>query len=122
MCTARILRSKRFLKAKCNRQHLHKSFPSRRPSAVREKTPEIDPLGSLVVGLVFPHLERLAFGTGHRQTRNRHCLASRWLSPVLDLEGATGPTRTTSHSPRGPRSDPQDVPRESRLGCTPHPR
>jgi len=50
------------------------------------------------VGLIFPHLERLALGTGHRQTRNRHCLASRRFSPVLDLEGATGPTRTTSHS------------------------
>jgi hypothetical protein len=26
------------------------------------------------VGLVFPHLERLALGTGHRQTRNRFVL------------------------------------------------
>jgi len=72
--------------------------PNRRPSAVREKTPGIVPVGSLVVGLIFPHLERLALGTGHRQTRNRHCVASRRFSPVLDLEGATGPTRTTSHS------------------------
>jgi len=45
-----------------------------------------------------------------------------WHSPVLDLEGAARPIRTTCHFPRGPRSDPQDVPRESRLGCTPHSR
>jgi len=38
------------------------------------------------------------------------------------LEGAARPTRTTVIFPRGPRSDPQDVPGQSRLGCTPHPR
>jgi len=48
--------------------------------------------------------------------------ASCRLSPVLDLEGAARPTRTTGHFPRGSRSDPQDVPGESQLGCTPHPR
>jgi hypothetical protein len=42
--------------------------------------------------------------------------------PVLDLEGAPRPTRTTRHFAPGPRSDPQDVPGESRLGCTPYPR
>jgi putative transposase len=57
-----------------------------------------------------------------RQARNSHCLASCRLLPVLDLEGAARPTRTTAHFPRGPRSDPQDVPGESQLGCTPHPR
>jgi hypothetical protein len=38
------------------------------------------------------------------------------LSAVLDLEGAARPTRTTLHFARGPRSDLQDVPGESRLG------
>ena len=56
------------------------------------------------MGLVFPHLEPLAFSVGHRQNRNRPCLASRRLSSVLDPEGATGPTWTTPHFPRGPRS------------------
>jgi hypothetical protein len=40
----------------------------------------------------------------------------------LDLEGAARPNRTTAHFARGPRSDPQDVPGDSRLVCTPHPR
>ncbi len=30
-------------------------------------------------------------------------------SPVLDLEGALRPTRTTRHFARGPSADPQDV-------------
>jgi hypothetical protein len=62
-------------------------------------------------------MERLALGAGHRSTRDRPCLASCWLSPVLDLEGAARPTRTTGHFSRGSRSDPQDVPGESELGA-----
>jgi putative transposase len=58
----------------------------------------------------------------HRQARNGPCLASCRLSLVLDLEGAARPTGTTCHFARGPRSDPQDVPGEPHLGCTPHPR
>jgi transposase InsO family protein len=64
----------------------------------------------------------LAFGPGHRQARNGRGLASCWLSPVLDLEGAARPNRTAGDCPRGSRPDPPDVPEESRLGCTPHPR
>ena len=56
------------------------------------------------------NLERLAPGAGHRQTRNRDCLELRRLSPVLDLEGATRPTRTTSHSPQV--RDPESCPTE----------
>ena len=41
------------------------------------------------------------------------------FSAVLDLEGAARPTQTTYHCARGPRSDPQDVPGEPHLGCTP---
>ena len=37
-------------------------------------------------------------------------------------KGALRKTRTTRHFKRSPRSDSQDVPGESRLGCTPHPR
>src|SRR6266576_6113224 len=49
-------------------------------------------------------------------------LASCRLSFVLDLEGALRKTRTTRHFKRSPRSDSQDVPGESRLGCTTDPR
>src|SRR5256885_2103694 len=49
-------------------------------------------------------------------------LASCRLSFVLDLEGALRKTWTTRHFKRSPRSDSQDVPGESRLGCTAHPR
>ena len=40
------------------------------------------------------------------------------FSPVLDLERAVRPTRTSSHFARGPRSDPQDVPGEFHLVAT----
>ena len=73
--------------------------PNRHPSAVPEKTSEIDPVGPLVMGVGLTHLERLALGVGHRSTRNRSCLASCRLSPLLDREGATGSTWTTSHFP-----------------------
>src|SRR5271167_977507 len=78
--------------------------------------------GPPVLGLSVPPLARLALGAGHRQARDGRGLASCRLSPVLDLEGAPRPTGTAGHFPRGPRSDPQDVPGESRLGCTSHPR
>src|ERR1700693_1245096 len=87
--------------------------PNRRASEAREKTPKIDTQGPPVMGLAVSHLARLAFRIGHRQARNRPGMASCRLSPLLDLEGTAWPTRTTSHFPRGPRSDPQDVPRES---------
>ena len=69
-----------------------------------------------------PHLARLALGAGDRQARDSRGLASCRLSPVLDLEGAPRPTGTAAHFPRGPTSDPQDVPRESFVGCASHPR
>ena len=56
--------------------------------AVREKTPEIDPSGPPNVGLAVAPLAGLAFGSGHRQARNRRGRASCRLSLVLDLEGA----------------------------------
>jgi hypothetical protein len=61
------------------------------------------------VGLAVPDLERLALGAGHRQARNGDCLASRRLSPVLDLEGATRQTGTTHRFSRDSKSNPQDV-------------
>jgi hypothetical protein len=84
--------------------------------------PEIDFGGPTVVDLPVSPLAQLALGTGHRQARNSHCLASRRLSPVLDLEGAARPTRTTRPFARGPRSNPQDVPGASQLGCSAEPR
>src|SRR5467141_417446 len=96
--------------------------PSGRTSEVRKKTPEIDLRGPLVVDLSVPPLARLALGAGHRQARNGHCLTSCRLSAVLDLEGAARPTRATRHFARNPRTDLQDVPRKSRLGCSTYPR
>jgi len=49
-------------------------------------------------------------------------LASQGLSSFLSLEGTARPTGTTCHFPWGARSDQQDVPRESFLGCTTDPR
>jgi len=96
--------------------------PNRRASEVRKKTPEMDLSGPPVVDLSVPVLARLALGAGHYEARNGSSLASCRLSPVLELEGAARPTRPTAHFERGPRFDPQDVPGESMLGCTPHPR
>ena len=49
-------------------------------------------------------------------------LASCRLSPVLDLEGASRTTGTAAYFLRSPRPDPQDVPRESLVGCAAHSR
>jgi len=55
--------------------------PNRRTAAVHSKTPETDSDGSLLVGLVVPHLKRLVWGASHRETRNGDGLASRRFSP-----------------------------------------
>src|SRR2546429_227644 len=73
--------------------------PQRRASAVCQKTPEIDFRGPPVVDLSVPPLARLALGHGHRQARNCRSLAS----PLLEVEGAARPTRTTAPFARGPR-------------------
>jgi len=49
------------------------------------------------VDLSVSPLAWLALGANHPQARNGHCLASCRVSPVLDLEGALRPTRTTHH-------------------------
>src|SRR5207302_1318762 len=99
------------------------STPSnRRAPQVCRKAPKIDRGRPPAVDLSVAPLARLALGVGHRQARNGRSLASCRLSFVLDLEGALRKTRTTRHVKRGPRSDSQDVPGESRLGCTAHPR
>src|SRR5260370_40919867 len=76
------------------------------------------PAGDRLLWICLSRLWRLALGVGHRQARNGRRLASCRLSFVLDLEGALRKTRTTRHFKRSPRSDSQDVPGESRLGCT----
>jgi hypothetical protein len=85
-------------------------------------TSQVDSSGPPRVGLAVPGVERLALDAGHRQARNSPCLASCWLPLFLDLEGPAWPTGTTRRFARGSRSNPQDVPGESELGCTPHPR
>src|SRR3982074_803593 len=92
---------------------LHRSA-GKRPKIDRGRPPAVD--------LSVAPLARLALGVGHRQARNGRSLASCRLSFVLDLEGALRKTRTTRHFKRSPRSDSQDVPGESRLGGTAHPR
>jgi len=95
---------------------------NRRAPEVCRKAPKIDFGRPPAMDLSVAPLTRLALGVGHRQARNGRRLASCRLSFVLDLEGALRKTRTTRHFKRSPRSDSQDVPGESRLWCTPHPR
>src|SRR5712692_7589372 len=64
----------------------------------------------------------LALSAGHRQTRDRDRLASQGISPFLDLEDPAWPGGSARCFPRGPRSDPQDEPREPDLGRSPYPR
>ena len=68
-----------------------------RASEVRRKTPKVDFWGPSVLDLSLPALARLVLSAGHRQAGNRRGLASRHLSPVLDLEGAVRPTRSAHH-------------------------
>ena len=82
-----------------------------------KKRPKLTSGDRLLVGLSIQFLARLALDVGHREARNGRGLASQGLSPVLDLEGSAGTTRTPHHCPRDPRSDPQDVPGEPWLGC-----
>src|SRR3984893_16110591 len=95
--------------------------PNRRASALRKKALQVDSTGPSIVGLAVAHLERLALGAGHRSTRDGHCLASQEVPSLLGVEDSAGPAGKTHASPRGPRPDPQDVPRKPHLGCTPHP-
>src|SRR5215469_6471061 len=76
--------------------------PNRRASEVRCKTSEINLWRPPLVDLFVPPVARLALSAGHRQARNGRGLASSRLSPLLDLESAARPTRTTRHSARGP--------------------
>src|SRR5271169_4338735 len=109
--------------ARCPRtRELGFAASNRRAAAVGEKAPEIDRRTPPIADRAVPHLARLALGAGHCQAGNPRSLASCRLSPVLDLEGAPRATRTAAHFVRGPRPDPQDVPGEFWLGCTPNPR
>src|SRR6266576_386119 len=99
------------------------STPSiRRAPQVCRKASKIDRGRPPPLDLSVALLARLALGVGHRQARNGRSLASCRLSFVLDLQGALRKTRTTRHFKRTPRSDSQDVPGESRWGCTTDPR
>src|SRR5664279_1014387 len=109
--------------ARCPRTRELGFAPSNRhAAAVGDKTPEMDSGRPPTVDRAVPHLARLALGAGDRQARDGRGLASCRLSPVLDLEGSPRPTRAAAHFPRGPRSDPQDMPGESLVGCASHPR
>src|SRR5215469_7118176 len=79
------------------------------------KRPKINRRRPYVLDLSLSPLTRLALCACHPSS-----LPLR-LSPLLDLESAGRPTWATGHFARGARSDPQDVPGESPLGCTSHP-
>jgi len=59
-------------------------------------------------------VDRLAIGIGHRQARDCHRLASKWIPTVLEVEESpsVGPTL---HIARGCRSNPQNEPSQSPL-------
>ena len=96
--------------------------PDRCPPALSQEASEADRSKPCRVGLAMRNLERLAICSGGRQAGNGHRLASERLSPFLDMEDPTRPSRTASNSKRGPRSDPKNQPRECALGYPPHPR
>ena len=72
--------------------------------------------------LAVQSVERLVICLGHRQARNRHCLAPRRLPLVLDLESSAWSTWMSTVIERNSATDSEDEPRESTVGCTPHPR
>jgi hypothetical protein len=86
-----------------------------------KRRPRVDVGRPAVVGRPLATLSGLALGADHRPTRNRNCLASQSLSPVLDLESSKGSIGPTCRLPRGPRFDPADEPSKSSLGRSPHP-
>jgi len=63
-------------------------------------------------------LGRLANRTGHSPAGNGDRLAPEKLPTVLDLEGAKRQSGPTRRDQRGPRSDSQNEPRESDMGCS----
>ena len=63
--------------------------PSTRRSAALRQATEIDPSGSVLVGLAERGLERLAIQRLYHQSLDRDRLAPARLSPVLGLEGPT---------------------------------
>ena len=91
---------------------------NQRSSPLPQETTEIELWRSPLLGLPGPPLARLALHVSHRETGNRRGLASQRLPAVVDSEGSTRAARSTWHCRRDPRPDPQDVPRESQLGCT----
>src|SRR5260370_28902368 len=78
----------RFLSQPCGASARDPRSPpsTRRSPALRQAT-QIDPGGSLAVGLAVRRLERLAVQRLYRQGRDRHRLAPERLSFVLGLEG-----------------------------------
>ena len=63
------------------------------------KRPKLTPLDRVLWAWLSGIWSDWRSGLGYRQTGNGGCLASRRLSPLLDLESAAGPTRTTGHLP-----------------------
>ena len=81
--------------------------PNRRAAALRREARQVDPGGP----------PRVWAWLSHIWSDWRSALAS-----LLGMEDSAGPAGKTHACPRSPRPDPQDVPRESHLGCAAHPR
>ena len=95
--------------------------PTRR-SASLGKAAQTDVYRPSFLDLAMRSLERLAIFPDHRQAGNRHCLG------IVRASGCSGPgkfvaeTWATGSSQRRPGTDSQNVPRESDLGRSSHPR
>jgi hypothetical protein len=76
--------------------------PDRCPPALSQKATEADRSRPYSVGVTMRRLERLAICFRDRQAGNGRRLASGRLSPFLDMEDPTRPSRTTSSSKRDP--------------------
>src|SRR4051794_25473662 len=87
----------------------------RRPAALCE-TAQADKSGSSPVGLALHRLAGVEVRGVHHQAVDGCRMASKGLSPVLDLEDPTRQGGPSSLAERRSRTDPYDEPRKSALG------
>src|SRR5260370_1646950 len=90
----------------------HRPPPPTWRTATLGEEAEAQSLRPVPVGLVLWSLGRMAFGSLHRQTGNRHRVAPEGISTVLDLEGSPRPTRPPTGVEGSTQTDSQDEPRQ----------
>src|SRR5215469_11420113 len=69
------------------------------------KRPKLTPPDRVLWVMAVRSMERLAIGSGHRQTGHRDCLAPQELPSVLDMEGSARATGAALGPERGSRPD-----------------